>query len=150
MKTLLLVFTVFFSVQAFSQNFDEKPCTFVEKQISNNLKKLDVKNNLPSGYSIALDESNKIVAEKSINGKIFDIQYFYINGKLASVIFTQHFDRALDVMNEMSDLKFKDINNMTINNVETTIYSKDSSKFGAILNINYDNRVLTVTISKVK
>lgn len=150
MKSLLLAFAILFTLKGFSQNFDEKPYTFIEKQVLNNLKKSEVKNNLPTGYAIALEESDKVIAEKAVNGKTYDIQYFYKDGNLISISFTQHSERVWKLMPEMSALNYKVVNNMVLNNVETTIYSKESLKLGGLMICNDDTRILTGSITKMK
>lgn len=150
MKNLFLVFGILLTINMFGQSFDEKPYSFVEKLVLNNVKSSEVKLNLPTGYSIAMEDSEKVVAEKTINGKIYDIQFFYENNVLTGIMFTIHSSKVWKVLNEMSDLDYKVSNNTVFNNIETTIYSKESQKLGGLMICNDNTRILTGSINKVK
>jgi hypothetical protein len=150
MKSFIVLILLLFSMEGYCQNFDEKPFTFLEKQLISNLKISDVKKNIPSGYSLSLEESDKVVLEKTLNGKIYDITYYYDNGSLTGMMFTQHSSRIFKEFDEMRELNFKEDNNLVFNGIETTMYSKVSPKFGVILTLNEDEKILTGTISKMK
>ncbi len=151
MKTLLLVLSVFLIQPGYSQDFSEKPYTFIEKQILSNLTKTEVKNNLPNGYSITSEESDKIVAQKSIKEKKYDIRYFYENENLTYVEFTLHTSWENKLLIEIEeDLEYMMDENIVINNVETTVYSKEILNLSALMICNLKSRTLTGKISKVK
>lgn len=146
----ITIVVLLFTYKGFCQSFDEKPFTFLEKQLLNNTKTTQIKNNIPSGYSLALEESDKIVLEKTINGKTYEIQYFFENGTLSGIMFTQHVDRIFKEFNELRELNYIQTNNMVFNGVETTLYSKESLQIGVILTSDENKRILTGSISKMK
>ncbi|MGQ9846650.1 MAG: hypothetical protein ACUVQP_03985 [Bacteroidales bacterium] len=68
----------------------------------------EIKKNIPEGYKLALEEADKLVLEKEVNSKVYEIKVFFKDSKTTGVMFTQHIDRVWKLMDEIEDdLKFK-------------------------------------------
>ena len=151
MKTLVFfILSIFFSVNVISQNFDELPYNYLQKQVAFQVDKQEVKRNIPVGYTIVNDESTKLVCEKKLNNRIYEIQYFFEQGNLTGVTFIQHSSRIWKILEELESLKFSVVDNITLNGIETTMFEKKPYKLGAIVIYNEEKRIVSCILSKTK
>ncbi len=151
MKPNLIILTVFLlmSLSGISQDFSTKPYTVVNEWLKKGLTVSQIKNNIPEGYKIALEETDKLVLEKEINSKIYEIKIFYKDSKITGVMFTQHIDRVWKIMDELEDdLKFKNIKNFKNNGIEIIAYENEEKNINANLIIDENKRIISCFYNK--
>lgn len=151
MKTNLILLTAFllFSMSGISQDFSTKPYTVVSDWVKKGLTVSEIKKNIPEGYKVALEETDKLVLEKEVNSKVYEIKVFFKDLKTTGVMFTQHIDRVWKLMSEIEDdLKFKMINSMTNNGIEMNTYENQDKSLNASMTINEDKRIISCFFNK--
>lgn len=151
MKTNLILLTAFllFSFSGISQDFSTKPYTVVNEWVKKGLTISEIKEIIPEGYKVALEETDKLVLEKEVNSKVYEIKVFLKNSKTTGVMFTQHIDRVWKLMSEIEDdLKFKMINSMTNNGIEMNTYENQDKSLNASMTINEDKRIISCFFNK--
>ena len=151
MKTNLILLTAFllFSLSAISQDFSTKPYTVVNEWVKKGLTISEIKATIPEGYKVALEETDKLVLEKEVNSKVYEIKVFLKNSKTTGVMFTQHIDRVWKLMSEIEDdLKFKMINSMTNNGIEMNTYENQDKSLNAGMTINEGKRIISCFFNK--
>lgn len=151
MKTNLILLTAFllFSFSGISQDFSTKPYTVVNEWVKKGLTISEIKEIIPEGYKVALEETDKLVLEKEVNSKVYEIKVFLENSKTTGVMFTQHIDRVWKLMSEIEDdLKFKMINSMTNNGIEMNTYENQDKSLNASMTINEDKRIISCFFNK--
>jgi hypothetical protein len=137
------------SLSGISQDFSTKPYTVVNEWLKKGLTVSQIKNNIPEGYKIALEETDKLVLEKEINSKIYEIKIFYKDSKITGVMFTQHIDRVWKIMDELEDdLKFKNIKNFKNNGIEIIAYENEEKNINANLIIDENKRIISCFYNK--
>ena len=151
MKSNLILLTAFllFTTIGRSQDFSTKPYTLANHWIQKGLTIGEIKKNIPEGYKIAHEETDKLVFEKEVNSKVYEIKVFFKDSKVTGVMFTQHIERVWKLISEIKDdLKFKMINNLTFNGIETNIYENQAKNLNASLIINEGMRIITCYFNK--
>lgn len=147
MKTNLILLTAFllFSFSGISQDFSTKPYTVVNEWVKKGLTISEIKEIIPEGYKVALEETDKLVLEKEVNSKVYEIKVFLENSKTTGVMFTQHIDRVWKLMDEIEkDLKFNQIKSPPpFNGVEIIAYENNEKNINASLTINQNQRIIT-------
>lgn len=147
MKTNLILLTAFllFSFSGISQDFSTKPYTVVNEWVKKGLTISEIKEIIPEGYKVALEETDKLVLEKEVNSKVYEIKVFLENSKTTGVMFTQHIDRVWKLMSEIEDdLKFNQIKSPPpFNGVEIIAYENNEKNINASLTINQNQRIIT-------
>jgi hypothetical protein len=109
----------------------------------------EIKKNIPEGYKVALEETDKLVLEKEVNSKVYEIKVFFKDSKTTGVMFTQHIDRVWKLMSEIEDdLKFKMINSMTNNGIEMNTYENQDKNLNASMTINESKRIISCFFNK--
>ncbi len=138
-----------FSFSGISQDFSTKPYTVVNEWVKKGLTISEIKEIIPEGYKVALEETDKLVLEKEVNSKVYEIKVFLENSKTTGVMFTQHIDRVWKLMSEIEDdLKFKMINSMTNNGIEMNTYENQDKSLNASMTINEDKRIISCFFNK--
>lgn len=146
MKKIILIFLAIISLQTYSQDFSSKPITFAQELIIKNVNLENISNELPEDYAIVLKENEKIVAEKNMNGRIYDITFYFQDQKLTGIVSILHsstFNRLLD---EAKELRYKIQDEFYINGVETVMYKNDENMLGLVLSNNEGKREIMCTV----
>ncbi|MDD2634109.1 MAG: hypothetical protein PHW82_01265 [Bacteroidales bacterium] len=146
MKTnlILLASFLFLSFNVLCQEFATKPFTISNNWIEKELSINEVKEDIPEGYIIALEEAEKLVLEKDVNSKNYEIKVYFGDSKVTGIMFTQHIDRVWKLMDEIEDdLNFKMTNSLVNNGIERNSYENQDKTLNASLTINESTRIIT-------
>jgi hypothetical protein len=151
MKTNLILLTavLLFSLSGISQDFSTKPYTIANDWVKKDLTIKEINKNIPEGYKLVLEETDKLVFEKEVNSKVYEIKVFFKDSKITGVMFTQHIDRVWKLMSEIKDdLKFKMINSMSNNGIEMNTYENQDKNLNASMIINEGKRIISCFFNK--
>jgi hypothetical protein len=148
-KYFLFTTLIVISFKVYSQDFSTKPFALCKEWITNDLSLNQIKEVIPKDYKLALEETDKLVYEKDINSKTYEIKVFLTNKKIVGIMFTQHIDRVWKIMDELEDdLKFKNIKNFKNNGIEIIAYENEEKNINANLIIDENKRIISCFYNK--
>lgn len=134
-----------------STTFEEKPITFLQKQLIAKPTIEQLKKQIPKGYSLA-DETKKIITfEKIVGNKHYEITYMLDEKqKIFTIMFSFHSNRVFHIMDEFTKLgytKDESLTGMLANGIEVISYKNRKLRHTGMITINENIKQLTVVLS---
>lgn len=147
MKKIVFLLFVCVSLGVYSQDFSEKPLSYSVNLLKENVSSDYFNQKIPIGYEIVLSEPGKVVAEKKVGSRIYDIKCYYNKGKLISVVFTVHSEQIWDVLRDTENTEFIMTNEYIVDGVESYLYKNLDLGYNFLIIHNENKRSTICTLS---
>ncbi len=150
MKKLFIISLILIGFKAYCQDFSENPLAFIQNIILENIQPENLNPRIPNGYEIVLNEKDQVIAEKSINNRIYDIKFYYEANKLVGIIITTHSAKILKLLEEAEKINFKLQSESVYNDIESSIHKNTINGLALLITNNERKREIMCSMSKPK